>query len=120
MAKSTSAKPAVNDPIEGSKLEQQKPPDAPPADAAAAPAPTPPNPPDDGDPALKDAPEVPPPPPPPPEVKTKKYRVKNRTTVSLFGQIVVLPEGDIISAASYGDIGMQRIIDSKVPLEELP
>ncbi len=48
-----------------------------------------------------------------------KYRVKATTTVSLFGQIVRLPADSIISAESYGEDGMARIIDSNVPLEKL-
>lgn len=48
-----------------------------------------------------------------------RYRVKNQTTISLFGQMVVLGTDTVISAESYGPAGLQRILDSGVPLEKL-
>jgi hypothetical protein len=49
----------------------------------------------------------------------KKYRVKKTTTVSLFGQITRLNEGDVVSEESYGPDHMARIVSSGCPLEEL-
>jgi len=49
----------------------------------------------------------------------RKYRVKVRTTISYYGQMVVLPVDTIVSAEGYGPEGLQRIIDANVPLEKL-
>lgn len=49
----------------------------------------------------------------------RKYRVKIRTTISFYGQIVVLPADSVVSAEGYGPEGLQRIIDANVPLEKL-
>jgi hypothetical protein len=59
--------------------------------------------------------------PPPPQApgKLERYRVTARTTMSLQGQLIVLPVDTIVSAASYGHDGMQSIFDSGVPLEKL-
>lgn len=94
--------PAVNDPMEGAKLEQRgKPPPPPPSVKPAVIAPPPP--------AMAA----------PPAGPVKRYRVKSKTTVSHFGQIMVLNVDDILSADSYGDDGLKRLLES-VPHEELP
>lgn len=49
----------------------------------------------------------------------RKYRVKVRTTISYYGQMLVLPADSVVSAEGYGPEGLQRIIDSNVPLEKL-
>lgn len=49
----------------------------------------------------------------------RKYRVKVRTTVSYYGQMLVLPADSVVSSEGYGPEGLQRIIDSNVPLEKL-
>lgn len=110
-----------------------KPPKKPPAPTPAAPA---------GDDAAVDAlldgedegaqapavaPPTPPAPPPaataPVEAKprgARRYRVKVTKQLSLGGFITHLSSGDIVSESSYGPLGMQRIIDAGVQLEELP
>jgi len=49
----------------------------------------------------------------------KKFSVVQDTTISLNGQFVKLNKGDIVSEASYGPLGMQRIMESNVALTEL-
>jgi len=94
--------PAVNDPLEGVKLEKQgKSMEEAVVDQAAPTTPSPPA-----------AAAV-------PAGKVKKYRVKTRTHVSHFGQLIVLNPDDILSADSYGDEGLKRLLES-VPTEELP
>jgi hypothetical protein len=106
-------KPAVNDPLEGSKLESLRPPQPKTAAPPPEPAPTP----------VVNPPPVQAPPPvvagPPPK-RAKRYRVKARTTVSLNGQLLNLAADDILSADSYGDEGMKRLLGASIPLEELP
>lgn len=46
-----------------------------------------------------------------------KWRVKEDRTVSLFGQITLLPAGTVVSAASYGPAGLRRIMEQGVTLE---
>lgn len=98
--------PKKQDPMEAAKIVSPPPPPKP------APKPV----------VVELSPE-PPPPAPAPEVATAdgavKYLVTAQTTVSLFGQLVVLPKDSIISAESYGEQGMQRILDSNVPLKKL-
>lgn len=48
-----------------------------------------------------------------------QYRVKKSKHISLSGAMTTLSEGDIVSAASHGPIGMARILDSGVELEKL-
>lgn len=48
----------------------------------------------------------------------KRYRVKARTTVSLNGQMTVLPADSEVSLAHYGP-DFEKILAAKVPLEEI-
>lgn len=50
---------------------------------------------------------------------SKRYRVKASTHVSLNGQLTRLNPGDIVSEETYGPMGMSRILESNVPLEEV-
>ena len=47
------------------------------------------------------------------------YRVKNRKTFSIQGQMVTWNPGDVIDVASYGPGAKQRMLDAGVQLEEL-
>jgi hypothetical protein len=49
----------------------------------------------------------------------KRYRVVETTTISLGGQLTRLNKDDVVSEGSYGPVGMQRIMESNVALEEL-
>lgn len=94
---------AVTDPLEASKIP----------DPPSAPEPPPP--------VEESAPEPPPPakdpdPPPPPVVK---YRVAQKTTVSINGQLCTLNPGDTVSESSYGPAGMAAIKSANVPLVEI-
>lgn len=46
-----------------------------------------------------------------------KWMVLEDTVVSLFGQMTTLPAGTVVSAASYGPIGIKRIMEQGVALE---
>lgn len=46
-----------------------------------------------------------------------KWKVLEDKTVSLFGQVTLLPAGTVVSAASYGPIGLRRIMEQGVALE---
>lgn len=64
-----------------------------------------------------------PPPPAPlkaPGAPAARYRVKQTTTISLFGQIITLHADSIISTAGYGHAAMDRIKASNIALEQLP
>lgn len=57
----------------------------------------------------------------PPAPAVKKFRVVQDTTISLNGQFVKLSKDDVVSEASYGPVGMQRIKEANValtPVEE--
>jgi hypothetical protein len=91
---------AANDPIEGMKIA-----DKPTAIVLTAP------------------PTIEPPPGLPPTPTPERYVVIEKTTVSMDGQFITLNPDDIISAASYGPRGFQRIKDSNVKMrriEDLP
>lgn len=93
-------KPAVNDPIEGSKLDRSwTPPPEPEPEVVAAP--------------VEAAPSQPALPPAPDPV----YRVKARTTVSIAGALTTMHPGDLISAGTHGPVGLQRILEQNVPVE---
>lgn len=105
----TKKTPAVNDPLEGVKLEthgkMQEPEFEEPEKTEKA----------DAGPVA--APEVIVPPAPAVVAKpSPKYRVKSKTTVSHFGQMLVLHPDDILSADSYGDEGLKRLLEA-VPTE---
>jgi len=91
------------DAVESAKIVSKPSPMSMPAPAEAPPPPAP----------------TAPPPPAAPVSSAASYRVKATTTISLHGQMVTLPVDAIISASSYGPNGMQRILDSNVPLEKL-
>ena len=46
-----------------------------------------------------------------------KWLVLEDQTVSLFGQMTLLPAGTVVSAASYGPNGIKRIMEQGVLLE---
>ena len=46
-----------------------------------------------------------------------KWMVLEDKTVSLFGQMTLLPAGTIVSAGSYGPQGVKRIMEQGVMLE---
>ena len=46
-----------------------------------------------------------------------KWVVLQDQTVSLFGQMTLLPAGTIVSAGAYGPQGIKRIMEQKVMLE---
>lgn len=46
-----------------------------------------------------------------------KWVVLEDKVVSLFGQVTTLPAGTLVSAASYGPIGLKRIMEQGVKLE---
>ena len=46
-----------------------------------------------------------------------KWVVLEDAVVSLFGQMTTLPAGTLVSAASYGPIGIKRIMEQGVALE---
>ncbi len=46
---------------------------------------------------------------PEPARKATRWVVPVDTRVSVFGQITNLPEGTVVSAADYGDVGMLRL-----------
>lgn len=94
-------KPAVNDPIEGSKLDRSWTP--PPDEVVEAPV----------APVEVAAPSQPAPPAAPDPV----YRVKARTTVSIAGALTTMHPGDLISAGTHGPVGLQRILEQNVPVE---
>lgn len=52
-----------------------------------------------------------------PVAKPTKWVVLEDKTVSLFGQVTLLPAGTVVSAASYGPIGLKRIMEQGVMLE---
>ncbi len=56
----------------------------------------------------------------PVQAKPRTYRVKVSKVMSLSGHMTQLSKGDIVSESSYGPIGMARILESGVELEELP
>lgn len=98
--KPTAPAPAANDPIEGAKIARKPVPEAVPPEAVdkvLAEQPTP-------------APVVPTP---------EQYVVTARTTISLQGQFITLNPDDIVSAASYGPEGLQRIKESNVPMRRI-
>lgn len=101
MAKSKNA-PAVNDPIEGAKLEEKGRP--PPEETPPAPEPV----------AAAPAVMV----PPPPGAPVERYRVKKKTTVSHRGQLLTLNPDDIISVEGYGP-GIEQILAQNVEVEKL-
>lgn len=49
----------------------------------------------------------------------KKWRVARTTKVSLFGQLTTLQEGDVVTVAGYGALGVKRIAEQVelVPVE---
>ena len=48
-----------------------------------------------------------------------KWMVLADQTVSLFGQMTLLPAGTVVSAASYGPAGIKRIMEQGVELAPL-
>lgn len=48
-----------------------------------------------------------------------KWLVLEDRTVSLFGQMTLLPAGTVVSAASYGPAGIKRIMEQGVELAPL-
>ena len=46
-----------------------------------------------------------------------KWVVLEDQMVSLFGQMTLLPAGTLVSAASYGPVGIKRIMEQGVQLE---
>lgn len=46
-----------------------------------------------------------------------KWVVLEDQMVSLFGQMTLLPAGTVVSAASYGPVGIKRIMEQGVQLE---
>ena len=91
----------VTDPLEASKIPTK--PSAPTPPVSRAPAPVV---------AAPAAAE-------PTRAPAKRYRVVQDTTISLHSQLVKLNKDDIVSEASYGPLGMQRIMESNVALMAL-
>lgn len=54
---------------------------------------------------------------PAPIANPSAWVVLEDTVVSLFGQMTTLPAGTLVSAASYGPIGIKRIMEQGVALE---
>ena len=54
---------------------------------------------------------------PAPIANPTKWVVLEDQTVSLFGQVTLMPAGTVISAASYGPAGIKRIMEQGVLLE---
>lgn len=92
---------AVTDPLEASKILIPPPPPSAPQ-------------PDEPPPLAAPSGEI-----EPPKPAVKKYTVVESTTISLNGQMTRLNKGDVVSEASYGPLGMQRIKESNVALAEL-
>ena len=103
MAKDDKKKTQVTDPLEAAKIATKPPP------VVIAPPP----------PAEQFLPHPSAPMEVPPASASKKYRVARTTTISLFGNITKLNEGDIVSESSYGPDIMARILESGVPLVTL-
>ena len=54
---------------------------------------------------------------PAPIANPTKWVVLADQVVSLFGQVTLLPAGTVVSAASYGPVGIKRIMEQGVQLE---
>lgn len=54
---------------------------------------------------------------PAPIANPTKWVVLEDQRVSLFGQVTLLPAGTVVSAASYGPVGIKRIMEQGVQLE---
>lgn len=54
---------------------------------------------------------------PAPIANPTKWVVLEDQMVSLFGQMTLLPAGTLVSAASYGPVGIKRIMEQGVQLE---
>lgn len=54
---------------------------------------------------------------PAPIANPTKWVVLEDQRVSLFGQMTLLPAGTVVSAASYGPVGIKRIMEQGVQLE---
>lgn len=54
---------------------------------------------------------------PTPIANPTKWVVLEDQMVSLFGQMTLLPAGTVVSAASYGPVGIKRIMEQGVQLE---
>ena len=54
-----------------------------------------------------------------PSKPVSKWLVLEDQTVSLFGQMTLLPAGTVVSAASYGPAGIKRIMEQGVELAPL-
>jgi len=54
-----------------------------------------------------------------PAGKLKQWRVLKAKKVVVHGHMTTMPAGEIISAASYGEIGMARLLEQNLELEEV-
>ncbi len=51
--------------------------------------------------------------------KAKRYIVKRDKVISWYGSMTTMAKGSVVDAHSYGEHGMQRILDQGVELEEI-